>query len=223
MQQIACISKAKIRGLCSCLYNCWLFSCLYNCWLCSCLYNCWLCSCLYNCCCVRACTTAGCVRVCTTAGCVRVCTTAGCVCVCTTAVCVRACLQSGPHESTLRRGVMCNCVQNGRWTVVCFCLCYGEQSNFHNAVDICKFSGVSRRGKIIRTRVVWKRLLRKLLSYYAEKKLVGTSHLLTVSTWLCRFILLTFCIFYVYGSVHHNIFYEITNRCSYMQSILFHC
>ena len=26
--------------------------------------------------------------------------------------------------------------------------------------------------------------------------------------------------FYVYGSVHHNIFYEITNRCSYMQSIL---
>jgi len=24
-------------------------------------------------------------------------------------------------------------------------------------------------------------------------------------------------IFYVYGSVHHNIFYEITNRCSYMQ------
>jgi hypothetical protein len=30
-------------------------------------------------------------------------------------------------------------------------------------------------------------------------------------------------VFYVYGSVHHNIFYEITNRCSYMQSILFHC
>ena len=29
--------------------------------------------------------------------------------------------------------------------------------------------------------------------------------------------------FYVYGSVHHNIFYEITNRCSYMQTILFHC
>ena len=28
---------------------------------------------------------------------------------------------------------------------------------------------------------------------------------------------------YVYGFVHHNIFYEITNRCSYMQSILFHC
>ena len=28
---------------------------------------------------------------------------------------------------------------------------------------------------------------------------------------------------YVYGSVHHNTFYEITNRCSYMQSILFHC
>jgi len=28
---------------------------------------------------------------------------------------------------------------------------------------------------------------------------------------------------YVYGSVHHNIFYEITNRCSYMQSNLFHC
>ena len=27
--------------------------------------------------------------------------------------------------------------------------------------------------------------------------------------------------FYVYGSMHHNIFYEITNRCSYMQSILF--
>jgi hypothetical protein len=26
--------------------------------------------------------------------------------------------------------------------------------------------------------------------------------------------------FYAYGSVHHNIFYEITNRCSYMQSIL---
>jgi hypothetical protein len=30
-------------------------------------------------------------------------------------------------------------------------------------------------------------------------------------------------LFYLYGSVHHNIFYEITNRCSYMQSILFHC
>jgi hypothetical protein len=30
-------------------------------------------------------------------------------------------------------------------------------------------------------------------------------------------------LFQVYGSVHHNIFYEITNRCSYMQSILFHC
>ena len=30
-------------------------------------------------------------------------------------------------------------------------------------------------------------------------------------------------VFYIYGSVHHNIFYEITNRCSYMQSILFHC
>jgi len=29
--------------------------------------------------------------------------------------------------------------------------------------------------------------------------------------------------FYVYGSVRHNIFYEITNRCSYIQSILFHC
>ena len=29
--------------------------------------------------------------------------------------------------------------------------------------------------------------------------------------------------FYVYGSVHHDIFYEITKRCSYMQSILFHC
>ena len=27
--------------------------------------------------------------------------------------------------------------------------------------------------------------------------------------------------FFVYGSVHHNIFYEITNRCSYMHSILF--
>ena len=33
----------------------------------------------------------------------------------------------------------------------------------------------------------------------------------------------TIYIFYVYGSVHHNIFYETTNRCSYMQSILFHC
>ena len=29
--------------------------------------------------------------------------------------------------------------------------------------------------------------------------------------------------FYVYGSVNHDIFYEITNRYSYMQSILFHC
>ena len=28
--------------------------------------------------------------------------------------------------------------------------------------------------------------------------------------------------FYVYGSVYHNIFYEITNRCSFMQSILLH-
>ena len=35
--------------------------------------------------------------------------------------------------------------------------------------------------------------------------------------WMCLLV------FYVYGSVHHNIFYEITNRCSYMQSILFHC
>jgi len=34
---------------------------------------------------------------------------------------------------------------------------------------------------------------------------------------------INFHLFYVYGSVHHNIFYEITNRCSYMQSILFHC
>jgi len=32
-----------------------------------------------------------------------------------------------------------------------------------------------------------------------------------------------YTVFYVYGSVHHNIFYEITIRCSYMQSILFHC
>jgi hypothetical protein len=30
-------------------------------------------------------------------------------------------------------------------------------------------------------------------------------------------------LFLVYGSVHHNIFCEISNRCSYMQSILFHC
>jgi hypothetical protein len=30
-------------------------------------------------------------------------------------------------------------------------------------------------------------------------------------------------VLYAYGSVHHNIFYEITNRCSYMQSTLFHC
>ena len=29
--------------------------------------------------------------------------------------------------------------------------------------------------------------------------------------------------FYVYGSVHRNIFYETTNRGSYMQSNLFHC
>jgi len=28
---------------------------------------------------------------------------------------------------------------------------------------------------------------------------------------------------YVYGFVYHNIFYEITKRCSYMKSILFHC
>ena len=32
-----------------------------------------------------------------------------------------------------------------------------------------------------------------------------------------------FRMFYVYGSVHHNIFYEITNRCSYMQSNLCLC
>ena len=30
-------------------------------------------------------------------------------------------------------------------------------------------------------------------------------------------------VFFIYGSVHHNIFYEITNRCRYMQSILFQC
>jgi len=34
---------------------------------------------------------------------------------------------------------------------------------------------------------------------------------------------LFYVFFYVYGSVHHNIFYEVTNRYSYMQSILFHC
>jgi len=30
-------------------------------------------------------------------------------------------------------------------------------------------------------------------------------------------------LFYVYGFVHHNTLYEITNRCSYVQSILFQC
>jgi len=36
--------------------------------------------------------------------------------------------------------------------------------------------------------------------------------------------LMQFCSeFYGYGSVHHYTFYEITNRCNYMQSILFHC
>ena len=48
----------------------------------------------------------------------------------------------------------------------------------------------------------------------------------SVITYLICVLLLSkleFVIFYVHGSVHHNIFYEITNRCSYMQSILFHC
>ena len=46
-----------------------------------------------------------------------------------------------------------------------------------------------------------------------------------VSNWSqrCRGKKEVLRVFYVYGSVHHNIFYEITNRCSYMQSILFHC
>jgi hypothetical protein len=39
----------------------------------------------------------------------------------------------------------------------------------------------------------------------------------------CLYYLYLYPSFYVYGSVHHNIFYEITNRCSYMQSILFRC
>jgi len=30
------------------------------------------------------------------------------------------------------------------------------------------------------------------------------------------FSVIKFFLFYVYGSVHHNIFYEIINRCSYM-------
>ena len=30
-------------------------------------------------------------------------------------------------------------------------------------------------------------------------------------------------LFYIYGSVHHNLFFEMTNRCSCLQSILFHC
>ena len=44
---------------------------------------------------------------------------------------------------------------------------------------------------------------------------------LSPGEYLCP--LTTYPHFYVYSSVHHNIFYEITNRCSYMQSILFHC
>jgi len=58
------------------------------------------------------------------------------------------------------------------------------------------------------------------------------SHTVSITThWLLLFRKIvdyyyydmTYDIFYVYGSVHHNTFYEITNRCSYMQSILFHC
>ena len=40
---------------------------------------------------------------------------------------------------------------------------------------------------------------------------------------MCFFLKKEIASFYVYGSVHHNMFYEITNRCSYMQTILFHC
>ena len=39
------------------------------------------------------------------------------------------------------------------------------------------------------------------------------------SKFQCRFN--TF--FYVFGSVYHNLFFYITNRCSCLQSILFHC
>ena len=48
---------------------------------------------------------------------------------------------------------------------------------------------------------------------------VYTAHTKEISLIQSRY----YTFFYVYGSVHHNIFYEITNRCSYMQSILFHC
>ena len=48
------------------------------------------------------------------------------------------------------------------------------------------------------------------------------SVLLRGTSWIFK-LEVTLVLFYVYGSVHHNIFYEITNRCSYMQSILFHC
>ena len=65
----------------------------------------------------------------------------------------------------------------------------------YNVVDIFKFSCASRRDhKTITTPVVWKILLIKHLSYDADKKLVGTPHLFSLSTWICKFILLTFCI-----------------------------
>ena len=58
---------------------------------------------------------------------------------------------------------------------------------------------------------------------------IGTNHSIVSATYSQRGpvgsnILVLNDVFHVYGSVHHNIFYEITNRCSsYMQSILFHC
>jgi len=58
------------------------------------------------------------------------------------------------------------------------------------------------------------------LIYYLHISLLPYLHKSSIIYYLTTTIKSTF---YVYGSVHHNIFYEITNRCSYMQSILFHC
>ena len=66
----------------------------------------------------------------------------------------------------------------------CACLCGMENRvTLYNVVDIFKFSCTSLpRRKTFTTRVVWKKLLSKSLSYDADKKLVGTPHLFWVST-----------------------------------------
>ena len=70
--------------------------------------------------------------------------------------------------------------------------------------------------------------LDSILSQHLHRFSIQFNIILPYSSLFIRIFFHSRCVkddlvFYVYGSVHHNIFYEITNRCSYMQSILFHC